>query len=76
MTSTLNKSCSLVRFKNLNGKTQYILEIALKYEVIPFSCKDSKNSFIFESSSQEVLNLFHNELIEVGFEMEIKMFYR
>ena len=76
MTSKLTKSCSLVRFTNLNEKTQEVLEAALAYEVIPFSAEDDKNSFIFEASSQEVLNSFHNELNEIGFEMQIEMFYR
>jgi len=72
----LMKSCSLVRFTNLNDKTQEVLEVALKHEVIPFSAENDKNSYIFEASTQEILNSFHNELNEKGFEMEIEMFNR
>ena len=76
MNNKLIKSCSLVRFTNLNDKTQEILEIALNYEVIPFSAENDKNAFIFEGSSQEALHSFHDKLNEIGFEMEIEMFYR
>lgn len=76
MTSKLNKSCSLVRFTNLNDKTQEVLEVALEYEVIPFSAENDINAFIFEGSSQEALHSFHDKLNEMGFEMEIEMFYR
>ena len=76
MTSKLIKSCSLVRFTNSNEKTQEILGAALEYEVIPFSAENDKNAFIFEGASTEVLHSFHNKLIDMGFEIEIKMFYR
>ena len=76
MNNKLIKSCSLVRFTNLNDKTQEILEMALNYEVIPFSAENDMNAFIFEGSSQEALHSFHDKLNEIGFEMEIEMFYR
>lgn len=41
---------------------QKLLEIALDCEVIPYSCKEEKNSFIFGSSSEDALINFKDKI--------------
>lgn len=78
MSKTLEKAYLLVSFEdNFNENIeQEILEIALQYDVIPYTCKEDENSLILEIPSKKVLSHFCERLISEEFPITFKEFSR
>ena len=71
------KTFLLVSFEDLNDVSkQEVLEIALDYGVIPYSCPEDENSLIFDAPSKNVLSLFKSKLLYIDLNLNLKEFSR
>lgn len=71
------KTFLLVSFKNdEEDLKQEVLELALEYGIMPYSCPEDSNSLILESPSNSASSSFNERLLHNELAVEVKKFSR